>query len=105
MQAMNFYTTNSWTGSNYDGNLSTKEIAAKVRVFAKNNFPGFKFSVRSEWSMYTDSVYIELKAGPCAPFVDGSASAQQRCVYNIGDKTYRDDVLYYSIEEMEGETK
>lgn len=30
MQAMNFYTTNSWTGSNYDGNLSTKEIAAKV---------------------------------------------------------------------------
>lgn len=77
MQAMNFYTTNSWTGSNYDGNLSTKEIAAKVRVFAKNNFPRFKFSVRSEWSMYTDSVYIELKAGPCAPFVDGSASAQR----------------------------
>ena len=77
MQAMNFYTTNSWTGSNYDGNLSTKEIAAKVRVFAKNNFPEFKFSVRSEWSMYTDSVYIELKAGPCAPFVDGSASAQR----------------------------
>lgn len=23
------------------------------------------------------------------------------CVYNIGDKTYRDDVLYYSIEEIE----
>lgn len=28
----------------------------------------------------------------------------EMCVYNVGDRTYRDDVLYYSIEEMaEGE--
>lgn len=77
MKAMNFYTANGWAGSNYDSKLSTKEIASKVRSYAKKNFPGFKFSVRSEWSMYTDSMYIELKSGPCVPFVEGSRSAER----------------------------
>ena len=77
MTAMNFYTANGWAGSNYDSKLSTKEIAAKVRVFAKKNFPEFKFSVRSEWSMYTDSLHIELKEGTCIPFVEGSRSAER----------------------------
>lgn len=77
MKAMNFYTANGWAGSNYDSKLSTKEIAAKVRVFAKKNFPGFKFSVRSEWSMYTDSLYIEVKEGVCIPFIEDSRSAER----------------------------
>lgn len=77
MKAMNFYTSNGWSGSNYDSKLSTKEISAKVRSFAKKNFPAFKFSVRSEWSMSTDSMYIELKAGTCVPFVEGSRSKER----------------------------
>lgn len=77
MKAMNFYTATGWAGSNYDSKLSTKEISAKVRSYAKKNFPEFKFSVRSEWSMYTDSMYIELKSGPCVPFVEGSRSAER----------------------------
>lgn len=77
MRVMNFYTSNGCAGSNYDSKLSTKEIAAKVRSFAKKNFPGFKFSIRTEWSMYTDSMYIELKEGPCIPFVEGSRSAER----------------------------
>lgn len=77
MKAMNFYTANGWSGSNYDSKLSTKEIAAKVRSYAKKNFPDFKFSVRYEWSMYTDSMYIELKEGTCIPFVSGSRSADR----------------------------
>lgn len=76
MKAINFYTANGWAGSNYDSKLSTKEIAANVRAYAKKNFPEFKFSVRSEWSMYVDSMYIELKSGPCVPFVEGSRSAK-----------------------------
>lgn len=75
MRSMNFYTQNGLSGSNYDSKLSTKEIGAKVRTFAKKNFPGFKFSIRTEWSMYTDSMYIELKEGPCIPFVEGSRSS------------------------------
>lgn len=77
MKPMNFYTQNGWAGSNYDSKLSTKEIAANVRAYAKKNFPEFKFSVRSEWSMYADSMYIELKSGPCVPFVEGSISAER----------------------------
>lgn len=74
---MNFYTQNGWAGSNYDSKLSTKGIAAKVRSYAKKNFPEFKFSIRTEWSMYTDSMYIELKEGTCIPFVEGSRSAER----------------------------
>lgn len=74
---MNFYTANGWAGSNYDSKLSTKEIAAKVRSYAKKNFPEFKFSITSRWSMYADSIYIELKTGPCVPFVEGSRSAER----------------------------
>lgn len=77
MKAMNFYTANGWAGSNYDSKLSTKEIAAKVRSYAKKNFPEFKFSITSRWSMYADSIYIELKTGPCVPFVEGSRSAER----------------------------
>lgn len=77
MKKMNFYTQNGWAGSNYDSKLSTKEIAAKVRAFAKKNFPAFKFSITSRWSMYADSLYIVLKSGPCVPFVEGSKLANR----------------------------
>lgn len=77
MSKMNFYTQNGWCGSNYNNKLQTKDIAKKVREFAKKNFPGFKFSVRTEWSMYTDSLYVVLKSGPCVPFVEGSKLAKR----------------------------
>ena len=75
MKAMNFYTQNGWAGSNYDSKLSTKEIAAKVRAYAKKNFPDFKFSIRTEYG--TSSMYIELKSGTNVPFIEGSRSAER----------------------------
>ncbi len=93
MKAMSFYTANGWAGSNYDSKLSTKEIAAKVRSYAKKNFPEFKFSVRSEWSMYTDSMYIELKSGPCVPFVEGSRSAERGYMSTMSSvKAWKDEL-------------
>lgn len=93
MKAMNFYTANGWAGSNYDSKLSTKEISAKVRSYAKKNFPEFKFSVRSEWSMYTDSMYIELKSGPCVPFVEGSRSAERGYMSTMSSvKAWKDEL-------------
>lgn len=77
METMNIYTANGWAGTNYNSKLSTKEIAAKVRSYAKKNFPDFKFSIRTEWSMYTNSMYIELKEGTCIPFAEGSRSAER----------------------------
>lgn len=93
MKAMSFYTANGWAGSNYDSKLSTKEIAANVRAYAKKNFPGFKFSVRSEWSMYADSMYIELKSGPCVPFVEGSRSAERGYMSTMSSvKAWKDEL-------------
>lgn len=93
MKAMSFYTANGWAGSNYDSKLSTKEIAAKVRTYAKKNFPGFKFSVRSEWSMYADSMAVELKSGPCVPFAEGSRSAERGYMSTMSDvKAWKDEL-------------
>lgn len=93
MKAMNFYTANGLAGSNYDSKLSTKEIAAKVRSYAKKNFPEFKFSVRSEWSMYTDSMAVELKSGPCVPFVKGSRSAERGYLSTMSNvKAWKDEL-------------
>lgn len=93
MKAMNFYTQNGWAGSNYDSKLSTKEIAAKVRSYAKKNFPEFKFSIRTEWSMYADSMYIELKSGPCVPFVEGSRSAKRGYMSTMSSvKAWKDEL-------------
>lgn len=93
MKAMSFYTANGWAGSNYDSKLSTKEIAAKVRTYAKKNFPGFKFSVRSEWSMYADSLHIELKEGICIPFVEGSRSAERGYMSTMSNvKAWKDEL-------------
>lgn len=74
---MNFYTANGWAGLNYDSKLSTKEIAAKVRAYAKKNFPDFKFSIHTECGTFTSSMYIELKAGTNVPFIEGSRSAER----------------------------
>ena len=93
MKAMSFYTANGWAGSNYDSKLSTKEIAAKVRSYVKKNFPGFKFSVRSEWSMSTDSLHIELKEGICIPFVEGSRSAERGYMSTMSSvKAWKDEL-------------
>ena len=82
---MNFYTQNGWAGKNYDSKLSTKEIAAKVRDFAKKKFPDFKFSITSKWSMYADSLYIVMKSGPVAPFVEGSKLAERGYLQTMSD--------------------
>lgn len=93
MKAMSFYTANGWAGSNYDSKLLTKEIAAKVRAYAKKNFPEFKFSVRSEWSMYADSMAVELKAGPCVPFAEGSRSAERGYMSTMSSvKAWKDEL-------------
>jgi hypothetical protein len=105
MKAMNFYTANGWAGSNYDSNLSTKEIAAKVRAFAKKNFPDFKFSVRSEWSMYTDSMYVELKEGTCIPFVEGSRSADRGYMSTMNTvKGWEDELTPEMFEVLDAVT-
>ena len=103
MKTMNFYTRNGWAGKNYDSDLSTKDIASKVRAFAKKNFPAFKFSVTSQWSMYADSLTIVMKAGPCVPFIAGSRSAGRgymRTMTHI--KAWKDEFTPEAFSALDG---
>lgn len=42
------YTENGWTGSRYTSGMPLKEIASKVREYAKEHYPCFKFSIRTQ---------------------------------------------------------
>ena len=60
----NFYTANGWEGSRYDCNLSTKDIAARVREYVKIQWPGWKFSVRCKYASMCSEIMVSLKGGP-----------------------------------------
>lgn len=60
----NFYTDNGWEGSRYDCNLSTKDIAARVREYVKIQWPGWKFSVRCKYASMCSEIMVSLKGGP-----------------------------------------
>ena len=59
-----FYTQNGWKGSRYECGLSTKEIAKKVREYAKYAYPDFKFSVSISTYSGGSSVYLTLMQSP-----------------------------------------
>lgn len=60
-----FYTANGWKGTNYDPNLSLKEIAVLVRKFIKENFPTYKFSVRTKYASMCKELHVDMKEAPC----------------------------------------
>lgn len=69
-------TTNGWVGENYDSNLTTKDITAKIRLYLKKEFPECKFSVTKENSTFTDSIYIDLMEAPEDVLIEKKDCAQ-----------------------------
>ena len=59
-----FYTQNGWKGENYDINLRTKDIAAKVREFVKTVYPECKFSVTFDTASMCSEVHVTLMESP-----------------------------------------
>lgn len=59
-----FYTRNGWKGSNYNIDLSLKEIAKIVRTYIKEKYPTYKFSVRTLYASMCQELYVELKESP-----------------------------------------
>lgn len=82
---ISFYTQNGWCGSNYDQNLTTKEVAVKVRAFLKKGFPSFKFSVRSKWGSCSDTLYITVLSGPIPALVEGNAHSYESSISGFGE--------------------
>ena len=65
-----FYTANGWKGSNYDAGRSLKEIAQLVRKFVKEQFPTYKFSVRTYYASMCQELHVDMKEAPCKIYKD-----------------------------------
>ncbi len=51
-------------GSNYDSNLSTTDIAKKLRTYVKENYPEYKFSITSKYFSGGSEIKVILKDTP-----------------------------------------
>lgn len=65
-----FYTANGWKGSNYESGRSLKEIAQLVRQFIKEQFPTYKFSVRTSYASMCQELHVDMKEAPCKVYKD-----------------------------------
>lgn len=65
-----FYTQNGWEGTNYDRTLSTKDIAARIREYAKQAWPTYRFSVTTQYFSGGSSISITLTEGPEEVLID-----------------------------------
>lgn len=59
-----FYTAYGWKGDNYNGSLTTTEIAKVVRVYVKKQYPNWKFSITTEYFANGSSISISLMEAP-----------------------------------------
>lgn len=82
-QSRRFYTPYGWAGSNYDRSLSTKEIAALVREYAKTHWNQWKFSVRCHFASMCSEIRIELKGGP----IENGITKTDECSMKYGIQT------------------
>lgn len=72
-----FYTQNGWKGSRYDSSRSLKEISEAVRQFVKEQFPTYKFSVRTKYASMCRELIVEMKEAPCKVYKDFSDLTEQ----------------------------
>ena len=62
------YTQGAWEGKMYDPNLSTKEIAERVRFFFKKQYPTCKVSVQTQYYSGGSAIHIALMSAPFEVF-------------------------------------
>lgn len=75
---MHFYTQNGWCGSRYNRNMGTKDIAAAVREYCKENWNQWRFSVRCHFASMCSEIRIELKGGPIKAGLVGTVEGFDR---------------------------
>lgn len=71
-----FYTQNGFKGRNYDSNLSTKDIAQKIREHVKAAYPDCKFSITTHYASMCSEIRVALMSGPYAAIVTGADHVQ-----------------------------
>ena len=76
-----FYTQNGFKGRNYDSNLSTKDVAQRIREYVKTSYPDCKFSVTTHCASMCSSIHVALMSGPYAALVNGADYVQVNQYY------------------------
>lgn len=66
-----FYTQNGFKGRNYDSNLSTKDIAQRIREYVKTSYPDCKFSITTHYASMCSEIRVALMSGPYAALTNG----------------------------------
>lgn len=100
-----FYTAFGWEGSRYDGSLTLKEIAKIVRVYIKEKYPLYKFSVRTSYASMCQELHVDLSESPIEiykPFDDLDLDDFQRIgkmIYPVYDTDNYLAFLNSSAEE------
>ena len=79
----NFYTANGWEGSRYDNNLSTKDVAARVREYVKMQWSQYKFSIRTQYYSGGSAIHLTLVSGPEKAFKDGATRTYISTMRNV----------------------
>lgn len=95
-----FYTANGWEGCRYDGNLRTTDIAARVRVYAKERYPEYKFSVRSEYFSMGSAIHIKLLSGPVPAFNEDAPRPYISTMSNISEKFGLTSEVYAVLSDV-----
>lgn len=85
-----FYTQNGFKGRNYDSNLSTKDIAQRIREYVKTSYPDCKFSITTHYASMCSEIRVALMSGPYAALVNGKDHKGVNQYYVERDKELTD---------------
>lgn len=85
-----FYTQYGFKGRNYDSNLSTKDIAQKIREYVKTSYPDCKFSITTHYASMCSEIRVALMSGPYAALVNGKDHKGVNQYYVERDKDLTD---------------
>lgn len=96
-----FYTANGWAGSNYNSNLSLKEIATIVRGYVKEKYPTCKFSVRTSYASMCQELHVSIKEFPAQMWKTGEDLKREGLKEHfICDNGYEYDSYKDEISEL-----
>ena len=85
-----FYTQYGFKGRNYDRNLSTKDIAQKIREYVKAAYPDCKFSITTHYASMCSEIRVALMSGPYAALANGKDHKGVNQYYVERDKELTD---------------
>lgn len=101
-----FYTEYGWEGSRYNGSMSTTEIAKTIRLYCREKYPTWKFSVTTEYFSGGSSIDISVMEAPEQIFdLDACRKAYAEHLENEKLGCYGGRGLGMDIEKMLAEDK